>query len=268
MNEKKLTALVSALAFGLAGMALVPVGMDAGAEQTPLAQANEGTDHCIPYGPEYLTRDDYAVLCDLIPSTYADELTEVIIPETYSGRPVTTIGKYAFEYAYYLDRILIPDSVTTIEPGAFRGCYMIRSFTIPDSVTVIETGVFGGCESLDTIILPDTVTQIHGGAFSTCCYLTTVVLPSQLQSIGDRAFNDCKKLQSIVIHKGLESIGKGAFSDMYNLSDVYFTGTQEEWEMIQIAEDNDALLNATIHFNYEPISKGDLNMDNTISDRL
>ena len=47
MNEKKLTALISVLAFGLAGMALVPVGMDASAEHAPLAQANEGTDHCI-----------------------------------------------------------------------------------------------------------------------------------------------------------------------------------------------------------------------------
>lgn len=46
----------------------------------------------------------------------------------------------------------------------------------------------------------------------------------------------------------IEEIGRKAFSGCTNLTDVYFDGTQEQWENIAISSGNDALLNAQIHF--------------------
>lgn len=71
-------------------------------------------------------------------------------------------------------------------------------------------------------------------------------------SIGSGAFSDCTSLTSIVIGDGVTSIGDYAFSDCYSLIDVYYTGTEEEWAEIEIADGNECLSNATIHYNYVP----------------
>ena len=80
-------------------------------------------------------------------------------------------------------------------------------------------------------------------------YLTFINIP-------EGAFSDCSKLESIYIPKSVKDIGWAAFADCNNLKDVYYEGTQEEWERIYIEEsyldegdDNDALLNANIHYN-------------------
>jgi hypothetical protein len=53
---------------------------------------------------------------------------------------------------------------------------------------------------------------------------------------------------SITIGKGVTNIGDSVFEDSDSLKDVYYSGTQSEWETISIGDDNDDLLNATIHF--------------------
>ena len=45
--------------------------------------------------------------------------TVVVIPETYEGLPVTSIGERAFEDCFGLTSITIPDSVTSIGSSAF-----------------------------------------------------------------------------------------------------------------------------------------------------
>lgn len=47
------------------------------------------------------------------------------------------------------------------------------------------------------------------------------------------------------------SIGDFAFYDCMSLADVYYTGSAEQWNAIKIGDlGNEALLNATIHYNY------------------
>ena len=45
------------------------------------------------------------------------------------------------------------------------------------------------------------------------------------------------------------SIDQLVFYGCSNLTDVYYGGSEAQWNQIAIAEDNDPLLNATIHFN-------------------
>ena len=51
-------------------------------------------------------------------------------------------------------------------------------------------------------------------------------------SIGDGAFNERTKLTSIEIPSSVTSIGNYAFRDCIGLKDVYYTGTQEQWDNI------------------------------------
>ena len=78
--------------------------------------------------------------------------------------------------------------------------------------------------------------------------LTTVKLPSKVKAIGSDAFNGCSRMTSITIPKGLKSIGANAFYGCFNLRDVYYDGTGEDWAKISIASGNDTLNRATKHF--------------------
>ena len=48
------------------------------------------------------------------------------------------------------------------------------------------------------------------------------------------------------------SVGKYAFDECTSITDVYYDGTEDEWNAIDIATHNDPILHATIHFNGEP----------------
>ena len=74
----------------------------------------------------------------------------LVIPSTYNGLPVTSIGYRAFLESG-LTNITIPDSVTSIAAGAFQACTSLSSITIPSSVTSIGNYAFASCSNLSRI---------------------------------------------------------------------------------------------------------------------
>ena len=64
----------------------------------------------------------------------------LVIPATYDGKPVTSIGSWAFWKCTSLTSVTIPDSVTSIGDTAFYDCSSLADVTIPDSVTNIGGG--------------------------------------------------------------------------------------------------------------------------------
>jgi hypothetical protein len=56
----------------------------------------------------------------------------------------------------------------------------------------------------------------------------------------------------VVIGDNVASIYDRAFLGCDSLTDVYYTGTEEQWAEITIDSDNYSLTNATIHYNYVP----------------
>ena len=93
------------------------------------------------------------------------EESDIVIPCTYKGLPVTEIADYAFEREKCITSITLPDSVTSIGEGAFAECEALVGVTIGNSVTHIEEEAFVKCDCLMEVIIPKNVTRIGDNAF-------------------------------------------------------------------------------------------------------
>ena len=198
-------------------------------------------------------------------SNYADKITSVIM---HYG--VTHVGNTAFFNCTNLSSVTIPESVTSIGSSVFQGCTSLTSIILPDSVTTIGEHTFASCTALSSIILPkfltsispylfascpiesitlpSSITSIEKSAFQSCSSLTSITIPDSVTSISSNAFFNCSILNSITIPTSVISIGSFAFDNCFYLRDVYYTGTQDQWNAISIGYYNDDLTNATIHY--------------------
>ena len=126
--------------------------------------------------------------------------TELIIPPTYNGLPVTSIGEDAFREADNITKVIIGDNVTNIGRSSFYCCDNLVSVVIGDNVKNIEDWAFGGCYNLTTIVIPDSVTSIGRYAFLDCTALTNVTIGNGVTTIGDYAFYGCDSLVSVTFN--------------------------------------------------------------------
>ncbi len=213
------------------------------------------------------------------------ELDSITMPNS-----VTSIGTNAFFGCCGLTSILISNGVTSIKQFAFCNCSGLTSITIPNSVTSIYGDAFAGCTSLESIVveegntvydsrndcnaiiktstniliagcknttIPETVTSIGAYAFDTRTDITNITIPSGVTDIGIGAFEGTG-LVGIIIPNTITKIDWIAFYGCSNLCTVFYTGTAEQWNDIQIGEQNTELTSATRYYysEEEPTGEG------------
>ncbi|MCM1114566.1 MAG: leucine-rich repeat protein [Clostridium sp.] len=192
-------------------------------------------------------------------------LVSVVIPDT-----VECICGAAFRMNENLTKVTIPNSVKYIDWDAFNGCKSLTKVTIPNSVEYIGADAFYGCKGLTSIVLPDSISKIENCSFYNCTSLKSVTIGKNVTSIGYRAFGNCKSLTNVTLPDSVKTIEAEAFynctglksvtigkkiktirsSAFYcrNLKDVYYKGTKQQWNDVNIEQGNDYLLNSTIHY--------------------
>lgn len=99
---------------------------------------------------------------------YTGSASDLILPDTLGGYPVTAINYCAFRNCASLTRVTIPDGVTVIGSNAFQNCSSLTQILIPDSVKRIDTHAFYGCSALTQLALHDDLDRIHALAFYGC----------------------------------------------------------------------------------------------------
>ena len=212
---------------------------------------------------------------------------------------ITSIGEYAFGNCSALRAIEIPDSVISIGEDAFWGCTNLTEVFIPHSVESIEGNPFVQCSNITSIevdpnnknysskddvlfnkdqtelliypcgneqtsySVPDSVTNIGSNAFAYCNNLTHIVITENVETIKDYAFVCCENLKSITIPESVTSIEEGAFDECSNLNTVYYSGSQEKWNNIEIADYNDPLVAAYKYYNMSRSVLHQKKLDNT-----
>lgn len=79
--------------------------------------------------------------------------------------------------------------------------------------------------------------------------LENVVIPDGVSEISIGMFKDCMNLKSITIPKSVNEIKSYAFSGCISLIEVYFEGSKEEWNRINIGSFNTCLKSAVLNYN-------------------
>ena len=78
--------------------------------------------------------------------------TDIIIPSTYKGLPVTVIQSNSFQDNINITSVKTPQSVTNIGYRAFYGCRSLNSIVISNGVKSISSEAFMGCVALKSVV--------------------------------------------------------------------------------------------------------------------
>ena len=223
--------------------------------------------------PEVPTEPDNPIVAQLcyenkggyieITGCQTNVITELVIPAEIDGVPVKSIANEAFQQYTDLVSVSIADGVTSIGDFAFWDCSGLTSITLPDSIENIGEAAFSNSSSLESIHVSENnkfFKSVDGVLFSkdgtallafpwakTCNYY---IIPDGVTTVGDYAFFSCKNLNLVIIPTTVKSVETRAFDWCVNLNAICYTGTEEEWKEIVIADEDEYPPAPVIHYNY------------------
>lgn len=193
------------------------------------------------------------------------------------GNSVTSIGNNAFSGCSKLRSVIIPNSVINIGNQAFYVCTGLTSVTIGNSVTNIGDQAFYYCYRLTRVTIPNSVISIGNQTFYACTGLTEIIFNAKnaadllsesqvfmnagstgsciditfgdgVEKIPAYLFNNQPYVKTVTLTNSVKTIGRYAFQDSTGLTDIYFYGTEEEWNSIRIRDYNNCLYDSDIHY--------------------
>ena len=190
---------------------------------------------------------------------------------------VKTIGDSAFRECRGLTSVTVSEGVETIDQNAFRACTSLESIALPASIGEVGAGAFFQCTAMKSaafapgskqvkmgdnlfsqcywlmsVQLPESIDRVSEGMFQNCGMLAGAIIPQGAESIGGSAFASCSGFTTVVIPDSVTTIGIAAFANC-PLTDIYFTGTEAQWNGIsKIGDTAAAVAKATIHYEYSP----------------
>ena len=193
-------------------------------------------------------------------------------------------------YCSNLGDVVLPDSVISLDSTAFSQSG-ITSLTIGKNVKEISSYGFNDYTKLESIqvdennlyfsskdgvlfnknktelicyprykggsyTIPNGVINIAGAAFEYCDYLTEIIIPDSVETIGGGAFYYCYNLGNIKLGTGLKRVERAAFDNCYSIANVHFSGTQEQWNEIDVSVLTNLFFTDMVHISADSDGNG------------
>ena len=201
----------------------------------------------------------------------SNALTSVALPDT-----LLKIGNCAFANGFVYDEqmgnrsVSVPDSVTEIGAGAFKGCFL-QDIKLPEQAKLYGLSAFSG-NNLSSVIFPEGVESLTTPAIMGNV-LNRLYLPKSLKELSPLAIakDGYGELHTMDSPYEVDSYW---FSDLVMVSDIYFAGTETEWNALikdwdfaKYNTDPSVMDNVTVHFNATVGTDvaGDVNADGIFS---
>ena len=179
---------------------------------------------------------------------------------------VTTICDGSFRMNKHLKDLVISDNVEYIGMTTYAYSASLESVTIGKSVNYIGQYGFSFCDNLEKVEIRDlsawcnaerewnNATPFEEGAdlYMNGQKVTDLVIPDDVEIIRPFAFCGCTSIKSITIPRTVKTIGSMLFFSEDALTDVWYFGTEQEREALNIDGNNVKLLNAQWHYNACP----------------
>ena len=209
-------------------------------------------------------------------------ITKVTLPDS-----ITLIGNGAFNGCTNLGSIVFGEGLTTVRYKAFANCTSLESVTFPDALRVLGNEALADCTSLKTVSFGKNLASLLSNCFDGCTLLESVNITAENPSycnvggiiyqgnsillnvtyvphaisgkvaiadgftkISSVSFQNRTKITGIYIPKSVRTISDYAFSGCSSLTDIYYEGSEEEWNNINNGNSwSSGAPEATIHFN-------------------
>ena len=182
--------------------------------------------------------------------------SNVEIPATYNGKPVTKISDGMFENDTNITTITLSSNITYIGNNAFKNCpnlkqiifksastysmasadahsgsYAITMLAVAiskkdpnNNIAFIGESAFYNCVALESIDV-SSATTIGKNAFYGCSKLESVSLNDNLTKLADSTFNGCLKLNDLQLPSALTEIGANCFVNCQALENIAIPAT-------------------------------------------
>ena len=202
---------------------------------TPVCPTVPLSTEVLPDNLYYDVHDAYVEI-----TKYAGTDTDLTIPKTIEGIPVTKIGMYAFDGCSSLKTLTLQSGITEIDAFAFNDCTSLETIVLPDGLKTIGDLAFQSCRKLTAITIPDGVTALGWNIFNNCLALKETHIPTSVVTVDGKTivwdqagtgitvagdissyfFYLWTELENVVIEDGCTYIGESAFMDCTSLTSI------------------------------------------------
>lgn len=169
-----------------------------------------------------------------------NEATEFKIPESVK------FVSAGFDCANNLETVYIGEKVMSLSDGVFTSAFNLKNIVVDENNKDYFNDEYGALYSshpdADGIILKCYPTGNTRSVFE---------IADGTNILWHSVFNGDTSINTLIIPVSVTSMVWGALQ-CYNLRDIYYYGTEEQWNKIEIDEsNNNDLEDVTIHFNYK-----------------
>ncbi len=152
---------------------------------------------------------------------YAGKDTEIVIPSSMEGLPVTSATSWAIPKSVV--SLTIPGTFSRVTDKLLYSRANLQTLILEEGVREIGASACWYCTNLSSISLPSSLTRIDQGAFCGCGKLTSLQLSGfEGLTVGTYAFRDCDALETLNIGSGVTALEDGAFNSCDGLRSASF----------------------------------------------